>query len=1349
MEPVGFVLGLLGSVEQAYRIAQKLQQRHEFYKSNDGDIQSLLTSIHGCEKELHLLRDQLNSKRSVVPESNFDSFQRQLNEVQKYVEDAAASLHEMEASLLTSSSLSKFAKAAGTAAECGRLEERFRKALIALRGINGIMTTASVTEVVVGRTEERLLKEIRALGVSTRPTDDDFFVCHFAVWQNAADVLLHLNSKDDMGTPTTPEARVKNVLTSQSTTSIVVSVYGMPGLGKTCTLRALCTDADIRARFKDGIYVLSLGAEATAETFLNSLCDAVRVSGGCKRAQEMFQEKSVNIVVQKGMEWFDNRQCLFLLDDVWPAGGEGPKFVEHLSRVAASSYGSSMVFSTRDVTLAEHEIVTETVQLCVRRTFGTESRFILLNCGRMQQNYPFSESSELALRSLLEQGGGLPVALSIIGRGARRFIRMFPHDLDKAICAYSNARGTVGQSIVDEEAGAYGALSVAVGTSLRMLDESIAASGNFDTRYSVMELHRGLCVMQKQQWIPLLVLCFLWGESRNITIGLAERLDEVGLIDICFQEIDGIDVKGIRIHDLLHDYAINEAQRENELQLWHSRLLEGFELEYGDAIKKCEGCRSWWTESISDDHYFHRNVIRHLIGSSDVEEAITLATRPEWISRQLQTNGRIWMQRDFELLKSTMNAANPVPDDLEDIVDGLSIVLNSIQLGLRAIIANPPEIFFQISSRLMQSKVTSAFLRRVVDYIVATTPAPRLIPRNACLNMAEVRGGHVIPCRGAVRVLVVEELETGFVGCQDGRMLSFDMISNENVLEWKAHGGYITCLVATRDRGLLVSGSSDQTAKIWDMNNNLELISVCRWTEPVDCLDITPDNLRLIAGSSEGSISIWDVRTGQCLDLIVNSINNGILAIATSPDGKRFASAGKNRKIQVWPLEADHKTMCDENEGSGKEERKCGLRRAFGKIRGKKTRATIEVEAQISPLLTISLEEHSAWLRSMCFTRDGTKLMAGTDDRIIRIWNVARDGEIIRTFEGHSHWIYSVSESKDGKTIFSTSWDGTARAWDIDGGSTSSVRYTTYPGTVQDAKSTHDGTKIVWCARGNIRIKNWASPMTEGELSQSNRHNSGVILTCMTADGTQAVTGSRDGDLKIWDTATGKQVGKTMTSQHGTVNDIAVTLDGRRVISASGDQCLIVWDMGTQEKLSVLAGHTGSIRCVQVSLDGKTAISGSSDNTVRIWNLEKCDGKGRVLEGHSQKLNKLFFTQDETQIVSVSENEILLWDMKEARVMKQVEEEKVGKVLERDLEMKLGVSLRPESKYRLWNKFRSSVSDKVTCEQNGKEIVLATMDARITSLAYSPVTKTICLGLHSGVVCILKVEAGDNSEIIM
>ena len=80
-----------------------------------------------------------------------------------------------------------------------------------------------------------------------------------------------------------------------------------------------------------------------------------------------------------------------------------------------------------------------------------------------------------------------------------------------------------------------------------------------------------------------------------------------------------------------------------------------------------------------------------------------------------------------------------------------------------------------------------------------------------------------------------------------------------------------------------------------------------------------------------------------------------------------------------------------------------------------------------------TLEGHSYDVNSVAYSPDSTKIISGSGDNTIKIWD-ANTGECLKTLEGHSYGVYSVAYSPDGTKIISGSHDKTIKIWDANTG---------------------------------------------------------------------------------------------------------------------------------------------------------------------------------------------------------------------------------------------------------------------------------------------------------------------------
>jgi glucose repression regulatory protein TUP1 len=114
------------------------------------------------------------------------------------------------------------------------------------------------------------------------------------------------------------------------------------------------------------------------------------------------------------------------------------------------------------------------------------------------------------------------------------------------------------------------------------------------------------------------------------------------------------------------------------------------------------------------------------------------------------------------------------------------------------------------------------------------------------------------------------------------------------------------------------------------------------------------------------------------------------------------------------------------------------------------------------------------------------------------------------------------------------------------------------------------------------------------------------------ADGRHVVSGSGDKSARIWDIETGAcvfdlQVEDLVEGDAGPVDagltSVAFSPDGRLFAAGSLDAIVRLWDTATGVQLGRFAGHSDSVYSVAFSPDGKTLCSGSLDRSIRAWDI--------------------------------------------------------------------------------------------------------------------------------------------------
>jgi WD40 repeat protein len=155
-------------------------------------------------------------------------------------------------------------------------------------------------------------------------------------------------------------------------------------------------------------------------------------------------------------------------------------------------------------------------------------------------------------------------------------------------------------------------------------------------------------------------------------------------------------------------------------------------------------------------------------------------------------------------------------------------------------------------------------------------------------------------------------------------------------------------------------------------------------------------------------------------------------------------------------------------------------------------------------------------------------------------------------------------------------------------------------------------------------------------------HTRVITAVFLSDDVRQAVSGSWDGTLRLWDLTSGTCV-RTVTTQDQGRECLAVTPDLRWALT--GNQVAVLWDMASGERVRAFEGHTAPITALSLSADGATALSGSRDKSIRIW--EVATGRCvQTLEGHTASVASACLSADGRLVISsAGAGEMWMWEV--------------------------------------------------------------------------------------------------------
>lgn len=120
------------------------------------------------------------------------------------------------------------------------------------------------------------------------------------------------------------------------------------------------------------------------------------------------------------------------------------------------------------------------------------------------------------------------------------------------------------------------------------------------------------------------------------------------------------------------------------------------------------------------------------------------------------------------------------------------------------------------------------------------------------------------------------------------------------------HQQEVYSLDFSRDGRLIISGSHDNTIRIWDLYDEFDkVLTLSDNDHPqhsnVMSVTFSPNATLVAAGNVDTILRIWDVATGTLLERLQGH-KNGINSVAFTSDGKGLVSGSLDKSLKYWDV---------------------------------------------------------------------------------------------------------------------------------------------------------------------------------------------------------------------------------------------------------------------------------------------------------------------------------------------------------------------------------------------------------------------------------------------------------------
>jgi len=367
------------------------------------------------------------------------------------------------------------------------------------------------------------------------------------------------------------------------------------------------------------------------------------------------------------------------------------------------------------------------------------------------------------------------------------------------------------------------------------------------------------------------------------------------------------------------------------------------------------------------------------------------------------------------------------------------------------------------------------------------------------------------------------------------------------------------------------------------------------WVE----MRFSPDGDRMVSAGGLGYVVLWDVRSRKAI-WKERAHRSRIYGLAFSHDGRRFASGGFDQLIHIWDAATQEKVMTLQGH----------LNEIFSLefspddrnlLTSSKDGTVMLWDAQTKPQPNHWMLDKEEW--AVGFTPDGRGLISITGDgATVRHWSGA---QVVKSLPSADPFDKKMTVfSPRSQSLYALRPDGQVQVYDAN---TLKVKRS-FPIPDRSTGLYHLSPDERWLAgRGTTpqQLHVWDTASGEA-VAHIEDHGGGANsrdLAVFSPDSRILALASTKWEVKLWDTEK-QQFLRALGPHPWRIYAISFSPDGRYLASSSWEGDVRIYEVATGRQIvAPLYGHGSGVHGHSFSPDGATLVSGGDDSTVRFWNV--------------------------------------------------------------------------------------------------------------------------------------------------
>lgn len=224
---------------------------------------------------------------------------------------------------------------------------------------------------------------------------------------------------------------------------------------------------------------------------------------------------------------------------------------------------------------------------------------------------------------------------------------------------------------------------------------------------------------------------------------------------------------------------------------------------------------------------------------------------------------------------------------------------------------------------------------------------------------------------------------------EDGTIRIWDIHTQQQRHVLTGHKDAVLSLLYT-PQGTLWSGSLDGTLKHWTAKGIcLETLDRERdgHRGGVWAIALSLDGDRLLSGSQDQTLKLWDTASGRLIDTL-SGHRSWIRAVAISPDCQTLFSGSADGMLKIWQADDSGKYRCQQTHiAHSGPVLSIAIHKGGQQIATSSTDRTIKLWNLKSGTYQAISQAHDRWVKSLTYSPDGSTLASCSQDETIKLWH--------------------------------------------------------------------------------------------------------------------------------------------------------------------------------------------------------------------------------------------------------------------------------------------------------------------------------------------------------------------------